>query len=103
MTTAVELWRIGGFARRRGVAAKTLRYYETLRCADPSFHAAAAVMAIPVFVFALVVARPQEAKVQAMGAAEQVKRYGRFVLIGVGIWTLALVAFAEFVSQFLAV
>lgn len=65
-----------------------------------AFVAAAAVLALLVFIFALVVARAQEATVQAIRArVGQVKRYGGYVLIAVGAWTLALAAFADFFAR----
>jgi hypothetical protein len=69
-----------------------------------AFVAAAAVLALLVFVFALVVARAQQTTVEAIRArVGQVKRYGGYVLIAVGAWTLALATFAEFFAQYLAV
>ena len=69
-----------------------------------AFVAAAVVMAVLVFGFALVVARAQETTVQAIRARSgQVKRYGGYVLIGVGLWSILLAVFAEFFAQYISV
>lgn len=69
-----------------------------------SFVTAAAVIAALVFAFALVVARAQETTVQAIRArAGQVKRYGGYVLIAVGLWSIALAVFAELFAQYFPV
>lgn len=69
-----------------------------------AFITAASVLALLVFSFALVVARAQEATVDAIRArAGQVKRYGGYVLIAVGLWSVALALFAEFFSHYFPV
>ncbi|MGH2377061.1 MAG: hypothetical protein ACRDGT_01140 [Candidatus Limnocylindria bacterium] len=69
-----------------------------------AFVAAAAVLAALVFGFAFVVARAQETTVQAIRArAGQVKRYGGYVLIAVGLWSIALAVLAEFFAQYFLV
>lgn len=69
-----------------------------------AFVTAAAVLALLVFVFAVVVGSAQETTVQAIRArAGQVKRYGGYILIAVGFWSIALAAFAEFFARYFPV
>lgn len=69
-----------------------------------AFGTAAAVLAVLLFVFALIVARAQETTVQAIRArAGQVKRYGGYVLVAVGLWSITLAVFAEFFAKYFPV
>ncbi len=69
-----------------------------------AFASAATVLAMLVFVFAVVVARAPETTVQAIRArAAHVKRYGGHVLIAVGARSIALAAFAEFFASYFPV
>jgi hypothetical protein len=61
-----------------------------------AFAAAALVMVALTFGLALVVASAQERTVAALRAgAGRVRRWGGFVLVGVGAWTLASAIFVD--------
>ncbi|MGH2950179.1 MAG: hypothetical protein ACRDPC_28595 [Solirubrobacteraceae bacterium] len=69
-----------------------------------AFVAAATVIALLLFGFAMVVARAQESTVKAIRArAGQVKRYGGYVLVAVGLWTFLLAVFAELFARYFPV
>ncbi len=66
-----------------------------------AFVAAAVVLAFLVFAFALIVGRAQESTVRAIRArAAQVKRYGGSILVAVGLWSIALAAFADLFARY---
>lgn len=67
-----------------------------------AFVAAAAALALLLFGFALTIARAQESTVAAIRArVGEVKRYGGYILIAVGLWSISTAAFAElFVRYF---
>lgn len=69
-----------------------------------AFIVAALAIAVLVFSLALGVARAQEETVDAIRArAPQVKRFGGYILIAVGGWTLALALFTDFLARFFPV
>lgn len=69
-----------------------------------AFVVAAVAIALLVFGLALTVARAQEETVKAVRAGiGQVKRFGGYILIGVGGWLIALAVFAEFFARYFAV
>jgi hypothetical protein len=69
-----------------------------------AFLAAAGVLALLVFAFALIVARAQQTTVQAIRArVGQVKRYGGYVLVAVGVWTVVLAIFADLAARYFPV
>jgi hypothetical protein len=69
-----------------------------------AFANAAFVMVLLMFLLALAVATAQERIVAAMRAhLGQVKRWGGWVLIAVGVWFIVLSIFADFFAKLLPV
>ncbi len=67
-----------------------------------AFAAAAVTMVVLLFSLALTIGLAQERTVRAIRArAPRVKRWGGYVLIGVGLWTVASAAFADAFRQLL--
>ncbi len=65
-----------------------------------AFTVAALTIAILLFALALGIAHAQEETVAAIKARTgQVKRFGGYILVAVGAWTIALAVFADFFAR----